>query len=1169
MNHNSKKNIKRIFPARLQLAFYLALILAGVSSFGGGLIESTASIIAGPPVPATAQKGAVIIVTDATIKSGSCSSDGDVNQNQLVTVNVCLKNVGDKDTDDLQASFEPSGQFTAPAGRQSYGVLKAGGPAVWRTFAATPGVPCDGRFAAAIRLQDGAINLGGANLTFKLGGARGTSTQSSLASANSPAAPSTAFSENFDGVVVPNLPAGWSTVAIAPTCVNADPWETENDLFDTSPNGAAVFGTDCVSDIRLDSPSFVVTTASAQLTFRQNFNFANGFDGAVLEIQIAEIPFQDILVAGGSFVTGGYTGSIPAMSNPLFNRQAWTGASETFITTTVNLPASANNENVRLRWRAGADATTASVGQVIDTISITDVAGACTLTCPGNITTSNTPNQCGATVTYPAPTTSGSCGTVTCTPPSNSFFPVGSTTVNCTEPSPASCSFVITVNDTQAPTITCPANIIRSTDPGVCTAAVTYPAPTVTDNCPGAGLEACQGPGFRTNSPTGTTSCTPPTGSTFSKGVTTVTCCAVDAVGNSASCSFTITVNDTQAPVLTCPANITQAAPAGQCSATVTYSPPTVSENCGAAPTPTCNPPSGSIFPVGTTTVNCTATDMASNVGVCSFTVTLTGNQFSITCPANITATTNQAQCAASVSYPPPSVTNSCTGTASVSCSPPSGTLFPVGVTTVTCTATSGANSASCNFTITVSDGRPPSITCPGNIVRTTEGTQCSAVVEFPLPVASDPCGGVTVSCSPASGARFSTGTTPVTCTATDAGGNTATCSFTVTVRDNQAPIVTCPADVSLADSSGQCAITVPLNLITATARDGCDGPLAVIASRSDGLALTAPFPAGVTTITNTATDSAGNTGRCVQTVTVAGTGGGGRVEIMPSTLTLKTVKVVGVKKAKKRRARGSFMISNSGCAPVTLTFRPITRSTNQNRFRETDDSEFFAVFRAGADGKPTGEDLTGTQVTINPGAANKQNFVVQFDPLIPSTANATSNLRTEDVLPDSFVSVLGFEGTDRTLTINASVEKKVKLIDPDDPQNGDAEVTLCRSGNEFIVRYNVFDSNAADVRSVKYEFLDSSGNVVRTVDNVDLTGPVGDRGLVNGQSFSVEQRFTGANDNEAAVRVRVTVSASNTSFTATSSQINQNCNASQLRLRRQVELTLRLPASKLDSQEP
>ncbi|MGH9802472.1 MAG: proprotein convertase P-domain-containing protein, partial [Blastocatellia bacterium] len=59
-------------------------------------------------------------------------------------------------------------------------------------------------------------------------------------------------------------------------------------------------------------------------------------------------------------------------------------------------------------------------------------ASPCTLTCPANITVSNAANQCGATVTYAVPTTTGTCGTVTCSPASGTFFPVGTTTVTCT-----------------------------------------------------------------------------------------------------------------------------------------------------------------------------------------------------------------------------------------------------------------------------------------------------------------------------------------------------------------------------------------------------------------------------------------------------------------------------------------------------------------------------------------------------------------------------------------------------------------------------------------------------------------------------------------------------------------------------------------------------------------
>jgi hypothetical protein len=74
--------------------------------------------------------------------------------------------------------------------------------------------------------------------------------------------------------------------------------------------------------------------------------------------------------------------------------------------------------------------------------------GGCTLTCPANITTGANTMQSGmfgATVTYPAPTVSGTCGTVTCTPASGSFFPVGTTTVTCTATAGPTCSFTVAV----------------------------------------------------------------------------------------------------------------------------------------------------------------------------------------------------------------------------------------------------------------------------------------------------------------------------------------------------------------------------------------------------------------------------------------------------------------------------------------------------------------------------------------------------------------------------------------------------------------------------------------------------------------------------------------------------------------------------------------------------
>jgi hypothetical protein len=146
------------------------------------------------------------------------------------------------------------------------------------------------------------------------------------------------------------------------------------------------------------------------------------------------------------------------------------------------------------------------------------------ITCPFNIVSNNAPGQCGATVNYPLPSADPSCGAVGCLPPPG-FFPVGTTTVTCSIVSGASCSFNVTVKDTQPPSVACPANIVVKTATNADRCAVaTYTVPA-SDNCPNV-----------------TVGCSPPSGTCFPLGATTVTCTATDASGNSATCSFTVTV---------------------------------------------------------------------------------------------------------------------------------------------------------------------------------------------------------------------------------------------------------------------------------------------------------------------------------------------------------------------------------------------------------------------------------------------------------------------------------------------------------------------------------------------------------------------------------------------------------------------------------------------------
>ena len=189
---------------------------------------------------------------------------------------------------------------------------------------------------------------------------------------------------------------------------------------------------------------------------------------------------------------------------------------------------------------------------------------------------------------------------------SGSVFPVG-TTVNTFYASNTfgndTCSFTVTVNDTELPTITCPNNIVMSNDSGVCGAIVNYNTPVGADNCTGV-----------TTTMTGGLA----SGSTFPVGVTTVTYVATDASNNQDSCSFTVTVNDTELPTITCPANISS------CDSIVTYTAPVGADNCAGVTTAmTAGLASGSAFPIGVTTVTYVATDASNNQDSCSFTVTV------------------------------------------------------------------------------------------------------------------------------------------------------------------------------------------------------------------------------------------------------------------------------------------------------------------------------------------------------------------------------------------------------------------------------------------------------------------------------------------------------------------------------------------------------------------
>lgn len=407
------------------------------------------------------------------------------------------------------------------------------------------------------------------------------------------------------------------------------------------------------------------------------------------------------------------------------------------------------------------------------------------LTCPNDTTTGTDPDSCTAVVVFTPSATDNLGGTVTVvsTPPSGTAFPTGTTTVSVTATDEAgnnsTCDFDVTVTDDQDPEVDCPDDITVGNDAGYCYAVVTF-TPTATDNCGIAGIVS-----------------SPASGSQFPVGTTTVTVTATDINGRTAQCTFSVTVNDTENPVVNCPANINVNNDPGQCYATVTFT-PTATDNCGIAGI-VSSPASGSQFPVGITTVTVTATDVHGRTAQCSFTVTVTDSENPVvTCPGNITTDNDPGECDAVVTFTP-SASDNC-GIASLVSSPASGSAFAVGTTTVTVTATDvHGRTAQCTFTVTVNDTEDPVLDpCPSDIVKSNDLDACGAAVTFTLPAATDNCPGVTVSADHASGSTFPVGTTTVMVTATDAHTNTATCSFTVTINDTQLPTIACPDDIAV-----------------------------------------------------------------------------------------------------------------------------------------------------------------------------------------------------------------------------------------------------------------------------------------------------------------------------------------------------------------------------------
>ncbi len=337
-------------------------------------------------------------------------------------------------------------------------------------------------------------------------------------------------------------------------------------------------------------------------------------------------------------------------------------------------------------------------------------------------------------------------------------------------------------------------------------------------------------------------------GSTFPLGTTTVMCTAEDDAGNSTSATFLVTVKDSTPPAVTAPADMMLEA-TGPGGAQAVFSSAAVDIVDGALPV-TCAPASGSTFPLGTTTVACSAVDAAGNVGTANFTVTVRDTTAPVlSLPAGIVAEATGPGGAA-VGFAA-SASDLVDGPVSVSYSHQPDSTFALGTTEVRVNATDAAgNTASGSFTVTVRDTTAPVIDPLSDLSMEAAGPG-GAIVTFSASASDIVDGGVSVVCVPPSGSTFPLGENEVVCTAMDAAGNKATLTFKVTVSDTTEPMLTLPGNMTVEATGPDGAIVS----YAPTAYDLVDGDVPVICVPTSGWT----FGLGSHTVACTASDSRNN----------------------------------------------------------------------------------------------------------------------------------------------------------------------------------------------------------------------------------------------------------------------------------------------------------------------
>ena len=516
--------------------------------------------------------------------------------------------------------------------------------------------------------------------------------------------------------------------------------------------------------------------------------------------------------------------------------------------------------STQITW-AASDAAGNESDEVVQTVTVTDTE-APEITAPANISIQVGESEESATdVDLGTPSTSDNCGVEEVSNDALTTFPVGTTTVIWTvtdvNGNTATANQTVTVTREVLPTITAPANITVNNNEGICGATgIDLGSPAVTG-------EDIPSDGISNNAP-----------ASFPVGTTTVIWTVTDGNGNTAAAQQSVTVTDEENPVIAPVAIITRSNDPGSCDAEIEIDAPAVSDNCDN-PTATGTRSDGlalnAPYPVGSTQITWVASDAAGNeADEVVQTVTVTDTEApEITAPANISIQVGESEeSATDVDLGIPSTSDNC-GVEEVSND--AAATFAVGTTTVTWTVTDvNGNEETAQQTVTVTKEVLPTITAPANItVSNTEGICGATGIDLGSPAVTGediPNDGITNDAL----STFPVGTNTVFWTVTDGNGNTATATQSVTVTDEENPVIAPVAIITRSNDPGSCDAEIEIDAPAVS--DNCDNPTAT-GTRSDGLALNAPYPVGTTQITWAASDAAGNEAdEVVQTVTVTDT---------------------------------------------------------------------------------------------------------------------------------------------------------------------------------------------------------------------------------------------------------------------------------------------------------